>query len=202
MLPHTDRSAQRALGKAARAALGRTRRFKYSTAICRALEADPRVRAAKIVFSYASTPAEADPSSLCARLHSRGVSIAYPRCTAPGVMQARIPDSGSAFTPDIYGIPSPDPLNSRLVSPEELDLVLVPLTAFDSGCARVGMGGGFYDRFLPMCKNAAIIGLAFSVQQAEKIDRAPHDIRLHAVFTESGIFEACAEGQNNIECES
>lgn len=194
MLPHTDQATQRCLGKAARAALSRELRFKYSTQMCRALEADPRVQNAKIILSYASTPTEADPSLLCARKHGRDALIAYPRCIAPGVMEARIPAPDSALTPDIYGIPSPDPLHSRLVAPEEIDLVLVPLTAFDSGCARVGMGGGFYDRFLPMCKNAAIIGLAFSVQQAEKIDCAPHDWRLHAVFTEKDIFEACTTG--------
>ena len=191
MLPHTDQATQRALGKAARAQLTSAQRFKSSTAICRALAEDPRVSSAKIVFAYASTPTEADCSPICAHLHSRGAAIAYPRCTAPGVMEARRPDSGDAFTPDIYGIPAPDPERSRLVSPEDIDLVLVPLTAFDDHCARVGMGGGFYDRFLPLCRNAAAIGLAFSAQQAEGIDCAEHDVRLDAVFTEKAVFEAC-----------
>lgn len=191
MIPHTDQATQRALGKAARAALTPAQRFKYSTAICRALSADDRVQKAKTVLAYAAAPAEADPAALCAHLHSRGAAIAYPRCIAPGVMEARLPDSGDAFTPDIYNIPSPDPERSRLVPWSDIDLVLVPLTAFDDTCSRVGMGGGFYDRCLPLCKNAAVIGLAFSVQQAEKIDSAPHDVRLDAVFTERDVFEAC-----------
>ena len=51
------------------------------------------------------------------------------------------------------------------LQPEQLDLVLVPCTAFDAGCYRVGMGKGYYDRYLPYCTRAVKIGIALEVQR-------------------------------------
>ena len=48
-----------------------------------------------------------------------------------------------------YGIRTPVLERAALIRPEALDLVLVPCTAFDAVCRRVGMGKGYYDRYLP-----------------------------------------------------
>lgn len=199
MLPYADKTAQRALGKAARRALSPAQRAAYSRDICALLAADPRVKKAKTVLTYSALPTEADPSALHAALLAAGAGIAYPRCTAPGVMEARIPTDDAPFTPDACGIPAPDALHSRAVPPEELDIVLTPLTVFDAECRRCGMGAGFYDRYLPICRRALFFGLAFSAQQAEKVDCGPTDTRLHAVFTEKGVFEACKAEENKIK---
>lgn len=191
MIYAAGKSAQRAAGKAARRALSTEQRREYSKAVCLALQTDERVLTAKTVLAYVALPTEADCAAICAFLEEKGLAVAYPRCLAEGQMEAYMPLHQHAFTPDIYGIASPDPAHSRLVPPEELDVVLVPLTAFDADCGRVGMGAGIYDRYLPRCKNAAFIGLAFSVQQVEKAHCEATDTRLHAVFTEKGRFEAC-----------
>lgn len=188
MLTATDQAELRRLGKAARRALPPQLRARHSTALCHALSHDPRLAAARVILTYSAAPSEADPAALCHALQAAGKQIAYPRCISAGVMEARLPEGESPFTPDFCGIAAPDPAHSRLLSPEAIDLVLVPLTAFDADCHRIGMGGGFYDRFLPQCKNAAFYGLAFSVQQAEAILPAEWDVSLHAVFTENGIF--------------
>lgn len=60
----------------------------------------------------------------------------------------------------LYGICTPVLERSVLLEPEQLDLVLVPCTAFDADCFRVGMGKGYYDRYLPRCTKAAKIGIA------------------------------------------
>ena len=76
-----------------------------------------------------------------------------------------------------------------ILLPEALDLVLVPCTAFDADCFRVGMGKGYYDRYLPRCKNAVKIGIAFEAQRVEHAAVDEHDQRLDAYVTERGIYK-------------
>ena len=71
---------------------------------------------------------------------------------------------------------------------DQLDLVLVPCTAFDAGCYRVGMGKGYYDRYLPYCTRAVKIGIALEVQRVPRAAVDAHDQRLDAFVTERGIY--------------
>lgn len=61
--------------------------------------------------------------------------------------------------------------------PQELDILLVPLVAFDEACNRMGHGRGYYDRYLPQCR-AKTIGIAFACQK----DR----LQLHAAGCATG----------------
>ncbi|MBQ7859567.1 MAG: 5-formyltetrahydrofolate cyclo-ligase [Faecalibacterium sp.] len=191
MIEAVTKPEQRAAGKAARAALCPATRRQASAAICAQLQSLPALRAAKTVFCYHAVPPEADPAAVCAWLKARGVRLAYPRCAEKGRMEAWLPLDDAPFTPDVYGIPSPDPAHSRLVPPTELDAVLVPLAAFDAAGGRVGLGAGVYDRYLPHCPQAAKIGVAFGAQQLRRADCAAHDVRLDAVVTEDGIIYSC-----------
>jgi 5-formyltetrahydrofolate cyclo-ligase len=84
-----------------------------------------------------------------------------------------------------------EPIGGELVPPDELDLVLMPLVAFDIHQNRIGMGGGFYDRtfsFLQQLSRPSrpkLIGVAFECQRVERITPNPWDIRLLSVFTEN-----------------
>ena len=71
---------------------------------------------------------------------------------------------------------------------DQLDLVLVPCTAFDADCRRVGMGKGYYDRYLPRCTRAVKIGIALEVQRVPRATVDAHDQRLDAFVTERGIY--------------
>lgn len=74
----------------------------------------------------------------------------------------------------------------RPIPPEELTLILVPGLAFShSDGARLGRGGGFYDRFLDLPSvNAALVGLCFEAQVLQEIPREPHDACVPALITE------------------
>ena len=78
---------------------------------------------------------------------------------------------------------------------QDIDVVIVPLVAFDGSLTRLGRGKGYYDRFLKET-NAFKLGIAFSSQQAERLPCSKLDVKLDAVITEKDIFTA--NGKNYI----
>lgn len=77
-------------------------------------------------------------------------------------------------------------LPAKVVKPTELDLVMVPGTAFDHRGGRMGQGKGYYDRLLSSARpNAPLVGLAFDCQIFEEIPVAEHDVFMDLVLTES-----------------
>lgn len=91
-----------------------------------------------------------------------------------------------------FGILQP-PLNTRHRQLFSIDVIFMPLVAFDSTGTRLGMGGGFYDRSLSrrklLAKNTRplLIGLAHALQFHPQLRRQPWDIPLDAVITEQGM---------------
>lgn len=77
--------------------------------------------------------------------------------------------------------------HTALLPEESYDVIIVPLVAFDEQCNRLGLGGGWYDRFLAMQPQAQTIGLAYELQYAPSLPTEPHDIALDHVATEARI---------------
>ncbi|TDY04286.1 5-formyltetrahydrofolate cyclo-ligase [Thiohalophilus thiocyanatoxydans] len=102
--------------------------------------------------------------------------------------------SDTQLIPNRFGIPEPvHSRRDRLFSPMSLDLVLMPLVAFDHAGNRVGMGGGFYDRtfgfrrYRRHWQRPWLLGTAYGFQQVGQIDRAVWDVPLDGIATEQGI---------------
>ncbi len=87
--------------------------------------------------------------------------------------------------PGCYGIPEPDSEKCRKVEPEEIDLVIVPGTAFDKKGDRIGYGMGFYDKFLSQVK-IKTIGLAYDFQVVVHIPGEEHDVKVDMVVMDNG----------------
>jgi len=83
-----------------------------------------------------------------------------------------------------------EPINGEWIAPELIDLVFVPMVAFDSKGFRVGYGKGFYDRYLPRCKPEVIkVGFSF-FNPVERIkDINDFDVPLNICITPSRIYE-------------
>lgn len=81
-----------------------------------------------------------------------------------------------------FGILEPSN-QSKIINKENIDLLIVPMVAFDSNHNRLGYGGGYYDRYL---KNYAgkVIGLAFSFQQTEALPVESFDIPIKTIIDE------------------
>jgi 5-formyltetrahydrofolate cyclo-ligase len=92
--------------------------------------------------------------------------------------------NGGSLPSGRYGIPSPS--DATVVSPESIDLIIVPGLAFDFSGSRIGRGGGYYDRFLARCP-AYRIAPAFECQVRDHIDVNPWDQRMHALALPDGL---------------
>ena len=144
-------------------------------------------RQARTVLIYRAMPHEADLSLLTGLPESEGKRFCYPVVLGKGRMEARYPGTAGAWKTGRFGISEPDPKISALIPPEELDLVLCPCTAFDRQGGRLGMGGGYYDRFLPLCTRATAAAVAFRVQEAERVPMEEMDRVMDWIITEDGV---------------
>lgn len=86
-----------------------------------------------------------------------------------------------------------------------VDVMLVPLLAFDGQGRRLGYGGGYYDRTLAARRDAGLagqarpvlaIGIAFSAQEVERLPHDPYDQTLDGVVTELGARRFNRSGLN------
>ena len=177
-----NRNEQRKKGIAARNALSMDEVKKRSLRIVEAIVASPLWEEAETVLSYRAVGHEVDLSLLEDYARAEGKRLCYPLCTGPGQMIALLPLSGESWQKGSFGITEPVREKSEEIAPENIDLVLCPCTAFDRENHRMGMGGGYYDRYLPRCTRARIAAVAFSVQECDALDTASWDADMETVF--------------------
>ena len=70
-----------------------------------------------------------------------------------------------------------------MIQPTDIDLLIVPMLAYDKELYRLGYGKGYYDKYLQNYQHIAI-GIAYSKQIVEHIDHDEYDIKLIDVYTE------------------
>lgn len=161
-------------------------------AICRVLLALPGLAAADTVFAFCPVAGEPGILPVLEALLAQGKTLALPRCTAPGVMEARrieSPAGLAALAPGRYGIPEPGE-DCPLIPWEAFDFAILPCVAADRGGNRLGHGGGYYDRFLaqaPPGMTAAVVCRAVLMPPA--VPTQPHDIPAELVVTEEGVWQ-------------
>jgi 5-formyltetrahydrofolate cyclo-ligase len=104
-------------------------------------------------------------------------------------------DIDSELHINCFGIPEPACSPSLWLKPQQLDLILLPLVAFDENGNRVGMGGGFYDRTLAYMKSRVrsrkpgLIGLAHELQRSDDLVANSWDVPVNMIATECMVRE-------------
>ena len=167
-----EKQAQRTAGRAARKALDAPQRAAANAVLCRRVLELDAYRTAHTLLLYAAFGGEADLAAVATEAARQGKTVAYPVCGEGFALTAAVP-SADGWAVGQYGIHAP---------------VLEPCTAFDADCYRVGMGKGYYDRYLPRCTRAVKIGIALEVQRVPRAAVDAHDQRLDAFVTERGIY--------------
>ena len=98
---------------------------------------------------------------------------------------------GDQLQPNRFGILEPQQKSAAIAPLWSLDLLFMPLVAFDRDGNRIGMGGGFYDRTLAACasqpRKPTLIGLAHQCQEIDSISRQNWDIPLDQIITDREI---------------
>ncbi len=130
---------------------------------------------------------EWDTAPLIRAALSAGKRVAAPRVNPSTRMLDLyvVCDLDRDVRPGHLGIPEPLP-TCPTVAPAAVEWVLVPGVAFDIEGRRLGYGGGYYDRLLPLLPRAAprVVG-AFDIQIVERVPAAPHDLGVDTIVTES-----------------
>lgn len=174
-LRRTARDARRALDDDAR-------RIASATIVARLLALRELARAGTVAL-YAATDEEPDLAGLVGALAARGVRTLWPRVVGADLELAEA--SVERLLPGFRGIAEPV---GPAVDPRRVDAVLVPGLAFDPHGARLGRGGGHYDRLLAAVDDSALrVGVAFACQVVPSVPRGPHDLPVDVVVTERSV---------------
>ncbi len=141
----------------------------------------------KTIGLYSAMPGELDPSAIKnAKIFSEAF-FAYPRIKslADRTMDFVIPTHPSDFTSGVYGILEPRG-ELPAVATKDLALLIVPGVLFGRSGERIGMGAGFYDRFLALAPNTLRIALAYDFQLlADPLPLKPWDMKMDGIFSET-----------------
>lgn len=96
---------------------------------------------------------------------------------------------------NVYSIPEPCRETRKLINPRNLDMVIVPLIAFDINGNRLGTGAGYYDRTFAFTKQSQrgnkpyLIGIAYEFQKTSGLSPQSWDVPLNMIVTETRIYD-------------
>ena len=148
----------------------------------------------KEIFSiYLSSSGEVSCDGLAEYFTKNNIKFSYPK-----IIQKNFPlnfilaQNNQSFKPNSFYPKLLEPINGENILP---NILILPLLAFDSSLARLGMGGGFFDRTIEFYKNQKLkiitIGLAYDFQRShEALPIEKTDQKLDFIATESMIFSA------------
>lgn len=150
---------------------------------------------AKTIMVYLSMPDEPQTEKIIFHAWKNGKSVCVPYLReTPGWMDAALIKDMSELTEGRFGLKVPDPNRVCFIAPKDIDLILIPGVAFDIFGNRLGMGGGYYDRFLPQTSSAVLMGVCWQSCVLTSLPTAKHDRSVHYLLTETGILN-CSKGK-------
>ena len=182
--------------RARRRALSNQQQQSHSQSLARHFVASPLFLRCHSIALYLANDGELDPAPLAAEARRAGKKLYLP------VLRARPNRAlwfcefrlGDPLYRNRFGIQEPDIRRRPPRPPWGMDLILLPLVAFDAEGNRLGMGGGFYDRTFSFLRHRnhwrkpLLIGAAHECQQIGLIETRAWDIPLNGVITEAGYY--------------
>ena len=154
----------------------------------------PLFVAARRIAGYWACHGELDPLPLLERAWNTGKTAYLPVLADSQSLRFAPYQPGTPLRHNRFGIPEPDVSPADGLKPADLDLILVPLVAFDRTGTRLGMGGGFYDRSFAFLLDPdygghrpGLIGLGYAFQQVAVLSRRSWDVPLDAIVTEQAL---------------
>lgn len=143
----------------------------------------------RTIAVYLSNDGEIDLSLLVQRAWAMGKRTYLPRLFGPRLWFLPF-HARSVLVGNRFSIPEPVEPAHRRIRPLYLDLVLLPLVAFDPSGNRLGMGAGYYDRTFEAARRRSAwpgpkrIGVAYELQRVDSLPAADWDVPLDAIVTD------------------
>ena len=170
-----DKKIARAKGLQARALFSLKERSKKSHTACQ--EVISRIHAGMIVGCYVSVKDELDTSEILEYCFANNITVCVPKVVGKTLQFYRI-HSYHDLMPAHFGLL--EPKSMVMIPVREINMMVVPLSSYDSKNHRTGYGKGYYDSVLSNCINK--IGVAFKEQEVDQIDVESHDITLDEII--------------------
>ncbi|MEX1664594.1 5-formyltetrahydrofolate cyclo-ligase [Zhongshania arctica] len=183
--------------RARRQSLSREQQSIAASQLMRRLIQLPAFRSARHIAGYIASDGEISPATLL-----RHADLCAKHCYLPKISQAASSNSMAFYPyhhrqqlrPNRYGIGEPPGLHRQAQAANKLDIVLLPLTAFDKAGRRLGMGGGYYDRAFAFKRNTKarkpiMIGLAHHCQEVNSLPSDDWDIPLDFIVTDRQVMK-------------
>lgn len=167
-------------------------RLEAGAAVTRRILASPEFHRARRVALYAALADEVPTDRLLEAVLDAGRTLLLPRAGSTGRLEFAVSSSRDSLVRGRFGALEP-PRSSpgeRLLND---DLVLVPGLAFDRSGGRLGRGGGWYDRSLPV-ELQAVYGIGFAFEILESVPMTPRDRRVAGIFTEQELWRVGPAG--------
>lgn len=172
-------------------------RKENSRAIVGTINGLPAFRTAQSVLLTASFGSEVETGELITQTLAGGKILLLPLVNKESRMLElyEVADPDSQLARGTYGISEPRPERCRRASYAEVEWVLVPGVVYADDGFRIGYGGGFYDRLLPLLPAAAPrVSAAFQIQRRSEVPHGVHDQKVEIVVTESGVYHVSSSG--------
>ena len=166
-----------------RVSLSEDYRKQASFSISRNIQFWSVFQKAQVIFTYMPMNEEVDLFPLLADNHEKGWVI--PRIQ-PHNRKILHPYHPQKLVHHKFGMLEPDSTLPQ-ISPDRVELVLVPGLAFDQKGWRLGYGGGFYDTFLSDLPDLITLGITYHTLLLDELPHMAHDIPVMALVTENGI---------------
>lgn len=194
-----DRKRLRADMALRRAALGAPARIAAATSVMRNLEHLPEFMTDANIAGYWAVRGEVPLNLAVARLSTRGQHYFLPMLddSTPRTLRFAEFVAGGALAPNRFGIP--EPRDSATLPAEQMDVVLLPLLAFDLRGNRLGTGGGWYDTTFSFLREQArparplLVGIGYAFQQVAALPAENWDVPLDFIATDTALIECATE---------
>jgi len=148
---------------------------------------------AKSIAVYLPVGSELDCTPLVVQAWARGRKVFLPVLSGTRLRFAPF-CPGAELRANRFGILEPATHARHLRGARHLDVIVVPLVAFDQLGNRLGMGGGYYDRTLAFMKQRScmhrpyLVAVAFEIQKLEVVPVEEWDVHLDAIVTEKATY--------------
>ena len=193
-MTHTAGELRRFI-RSQRQALSSRQQHRHAQSLCDKLIKQKHYRNSRHIACYLANDGEIDPHQLIEHAWFCGKQVYLPILSPLKKALYFAPyHADSKLQLNRFNIPEPTCNPSQWKTAQQLDLLLLPLVAFDEQGNRMGMGGGFYDRTLAYLQHRQywrkpiLAGLAHEIQKVERLDSQSWDIPLDYIMTEKRLY--------------